>query len=134
MDILEQLKVIVVGFRVARVLSLFTLLQFISHSALNFGYVQYIRLVMSENIVFLMNDFRSIDIIPLECLEKSLVKFGLVYGLERSKLEVWIFLRERAQLPSLDNPTPALQRGDIDRAIDNFRHLFDFLLELIVWV
>ena len=134
MDILEQLKVIVVGFRVARVLRLFTLLQFISHSALNFGYVQYIRLVMSENIVFLMNDFRSIDIIPLECLEKSLVKFGLVYGLERSKLEIWIFLCERAQFPSLDNPAPALQRRDINRAVDNLRHLFDFLLELIVWV
>ena len=134
MNILEQLKIIVVGLRVTRVLRLLSLLQLISHCTLHFRYVQDVRLIMPEDIILLMNDFGSVDIIPLQSLQKALIKFRLVNRLKRCKLEVGIFLGKRAQLPPLDNSPSALQRRDINRAIDNFCHLFDILLELVVWI
>ena len=53
-------------------------------------------------------------------------------GLEGGKLEIWVLLGQRAQFPSFDHASAAFQRQYVNGAIDDFSHLFDLLLELIV--
>ena len=87
---------------------------------------------MREYFKFLANDFRSINIVALKRLQHSLIHFRLMDCLIGGKLEVGVFLRQRAQFHSLYISATLFQRWHIDRTVGYFGHFFNLLLHLIL--
>ena len=81
MYVLKQLIVAIPCISIVLRLFLLAFLQLVTHRTLDLGNLDQLRFELLEYLVLLSDDFRSIYIVPLQCLQEALVQFCLVDGL-----------------------------------------------------
>lgn len=76
MDVLEKLLIVAARSIVVSKLLLLAIFELISYRSLDLRYILKLGLILPENVVFFPDNLGSVNVVPLQSTQESLVQFG----------------------------------------------------------